>query len=60
VPDLPVSKFELNLPGGKHGLLEASRDLCRSPVDAKVLAVGHNSRRANLSRPVTAKGCKKQ
>jgi hypothetical protein len=59
VPDLPVSKFELNLPGGKRGLLEASRNLCQAPVNAKVLAEGHNSRKANLSRPVTAAGCKK-
>jgi hypothetical protein len=57
VPDLPVSKFELDLPGGKGGLLQASRDLCKSPVDAKVLAEGHNSRKANLSRAVTAAGC---
>ena len=59
VPDLPVSKFELDLPGGKRGLLEASRNLCQAPVDAKVLAEGHNSRKANLSRPVEAAGCKK-
>jgi hypothetical protein len=58
VPDLPVSKFELSLPGGRHGLLEASRNLCQALIDAKVLAEGHNSRKANLSRPVTAAGCK--
>ena len=57
VPDLPVSRFELNLPGGSHGLLQASRDLCQAPVDAKIMAVAHNSRRANLSAPVLAKGC---
>jgi len=32
VPDLPVSKFVLNLPGGKHGLLQASTNLCKKPV----------------------------
>jgi hypothetical protein len=57
VPDLPVSKFELDLPGGRHGLLEASRNLCQAPVDAKVMAEGHNGRKANLSRAVTAAGC---
>jgi hypothetical protein len=57
VPDLPVSKFELDLPGGKRGLLVASRNLCQSPVDAKVLAEGHNGRKANLSRAVSAAGC---
>jgi hypothetical protein len=58
VPDLPVSKFELNLPGGKGGLLLASRDLCEAPVEAKVMAEGHNSRRANLNQDVTSAGCK--
>jgi hypothetical protein len=57
VPDLPVSKFELDLPGGKGGLLVASRNLCEAPVEAKVLAEGHNGRKANLSRAVTAAGC---
>jgi hypothetical protein len=60
IPDLPVSKFEMNLPGGKHGLLQASRDLCQAPVNAKVTAVAHNSRKANLSRAVTAEGCGKK
>ena len=32
IPDLPVSKFVLNLPGGKHGLLLASTNLCAKPV----------------------------
>src|SRR6202000_3577079 len=30
VPDLPVSKFVLTLPGGKHGLLQASTNLCEN------------------------------
>lgn len=29
VPDVPVSKFTMILPGGKHGLLVASRNLCQ-------------------------------
>ena len=29
VPDVPVSKFTMILPGGKHGLLVASRNLCK-------------------------------
>ena len=32
IPDLPVSKFVINLPGGKHGLLQASTNLCAKPV----------------------------
>jgi hypothetical protein len=58
VPDLPVSKFELNLPGGKGGLLVASKNLCAAPVKAEVKAVAHNSRVANLNQDVKPAGCK--
>jgi hypothetical protein len=58
VPDLPVSKFELNLPGGKGGLLVASKNLCAAPVKAEVKAVAHNSRVAHLNQVVKPAGCK--
>jgi hypothetical protein len=29
VPDVPVSKFTMILPGGRHGLLVASKNLCK-------------------------------
>jgi hypothetical protein len=57
VPDLPVSKFELDLPGGKDGLLQASRDLCETPVKATVLAQAHNGKKANLSSVVNDSAC---
>jgi hypothetical protein len=57
VPDFPVSKFELNLPGGKGGLLVASQNLCAAPVKAEVKAVAHNSRVANLNQVVKPAGC---
>jgi hypothetical protein len=34
VPDVPVTKFVMTLPGGKHGLLVNSTDLCKKPVKA--------------------------
>jgi hypothetical protein len=46
-PDVPVTKFVLTLPGGKHGLLVASRNLCEKPVVALVQLKGQNGRRAN-------------
>jgi hypothetical protein len=45
VPDLPVSKFVLNLPGGKHGLLQASTDLCAKPVKGIIRLVGQNGKK---------------
>jgi hypothetical protein len=47
LPDLPVSKFVLNLPGGKHGLLQASVNLCAKPVKGIIRLVGQNGKKAN-------------
>jgi hypothetical protein len=47
VPDVPVSKFILTLPGGKHGLLVSSRNLCAAPVKAIVQLKGQNGKKAN-------------
>lgn len=47
IPDLPVSKFVIVLPGGKHGLLQASTNLCAKPVKGIIRLKGHNSRRSN-------------
>jgi hypothetical protein len=47
VPDVPVSKFVLNLPGGKHGLLQASTNLCAKPVKGVIGLVGQNGKKAN-------------
>jgi hypothetical protein len=46
VPDVPVTKFVLTLPGGKHGLLVASESLCK-PVRAIVQLKAQNGRKAN-------------
>jgi hypothetical protein len=63
IPDLPVSKFVLVLPGGKHGLLQNSTNLCAKPVKGILRLVGHNSRRSNrhqkIQTPCKNKGAKK-
>jgi hypothetical protein len=35
------------LPGGKHGLLQASTDLCAKPVKGIIRLTAQNSRRSN-------------
>lgn len=57
VPDVPVTKFVLTLPGGKHGLLVASRNLCAKPVKAIVQLKGQNGKKAN-KRPKLRTPCK--
>jgi hypothetical protein len=47
VPDLPVSKFVMTLPGGKGGLLVASTNLCAKPVKGIIQIKGQNGRKAN-------------
>jgi hypothetical protein len=55
-PDLPVSKFILNMQGGKKGLLVNSRNLCIAPNRANVKLKAQNGRTANL-RPVLKIDC---
>jgi hypothetical protein len=63
IPDLPVSKFVLVLPGGKHGLLQASTNLCAKPVQGIIRLTGQNSRKSNrhvrIQTPCKGKGATK-
>jgi hypothetical protein len=52
IPDVPVSKFVLTLPGGKHGLLVASTNLCKAPVKGIVKLTAQNSRRSNSKQRI--------
>jgi hypothetical protein len=63
IPDLPVSKFVLTLPGGKHGLLQASVNLCEKPVKGVIRLQGQNgktvTRHPSIQRPCKGKHKKK-
>jgi hypothetical protein len=52
VPDVPVSKFVLAIPGGKHGLLVASTNLCAKPIRAIVRINAQNGKKANARPPL--------
>ena len=43
IPDAPVSRFVLNLKGGKQGLLVNSQDTCAAPRRADARFIGHNN-----------------
>jgi hypothetical protein len=64
IPDLPVSKFVLTLPGGKHGLLVASTNLCAKPVRGVIRLEGQNgktiTRHPKIQRPCQGKHKKKK
>jgi hypothetical protein len=58
-PDAPVSRFVLNLKGGKQGLLVNSESLCGGKQFANALFYGHNNAGFHL-RPRIEVNCKKQ
>ncbi len=49
MPDAPVSKFVLELQGGKKGLLVNSKSLCKADRKANVEMTGQNGRTDNGS-----------
>jgi len=59
IPDTPVSSFSLTMQGGKKGLLENSRNLCKGAGRTRVKILGQNGDRANQA-PRLATGCGKK
>jgi hypothetical protein len=57
VPDAPVSKFNLDLKGGKKGLLVNSANLCAKKPKAKIELTGQNGR-IHDTNPVLKTSCK--
>ncbi len=59
VPDVPVSKFVLNMAGGKRGLLVNSRDLCARRAFSVLNFKGQNGKKLHKKRlPLLTQGCK--
>lgn len=56
VPDAPVSKFTLKLAGGKRGLLQLSRNLCKSDLRIAVKMRAQNGRVQTVA-PRAKTGC---
>jgi hypothetical protein len=56
VPDVPVSKFVLTLPGGRHGLLVNSGSLCARKYRVIAKFKGQNGKKAN-QRPKLRAPC---
>ena len=48
VPDVPVEKFVMTLPGGKHGLLVNSTNLCAKPVRAVIRFKAQNGKKLKV------------
>jgi len=60
VPDAPVTKFVLQLRGGKKGLFVNSTDICRGSHRATVRMKAQNGRAVALRPRLVAAGCGKK
>ena len=58
MPDAPVTKFTLEMQGGKKGLIVNSTNICKGKHHAKVNLKGQNGRRYEFN-PVVKAQCKK-
>jgi len=57
VPDVPITKFVLNLPKGPRSALSASKGLCGGALTMPTTIVGQNGARLQSSTPVSVTGC---
>lgn len=57
IPDVPVSRFVLEMQGGAKGLIVNSRGLCTKPSKATARLSGQNGRKSNTAPRVRAKRC---
>ncbi|HET9677228.1 MAG TPA: hypothetical protein VFP21_06975 [Solirubrobacterales bacterium] len=59
VPDAPVTKFAMTMPGGKRGILVNSEFLCARPQRAAVRMVGHANRGERYAAAIGVPACRK-
>ena len=60
LPDAPVTKFTLKMDGGKKGLIQNSKDLCKSPPKAKLNMKGQNGKQVKNNKFVLKTSCPKK
>jgi hypothetical protein len=57
VPDAPVSKFVLQMQGGRKGLLAHNTNVCKTTPRASVKLQGHNGKVHDFNPKVAVGGC---
>ena len=60
VPDAPVTKFVLKMEGGAKGLIQNSKDLCKSSRKGKLNMKGQNGKQFKNNKFVIKASCKKK
>jgi hypothetical protein len=59
VPDVPITRFELNLPQGPFSALAANGNLCNTKLKMPTAFTGHDGAVIHQSTPITVTGCAK-
>jgi hypothetical protein len=59
IPDQPITKFVLNIDGGKNGIIAATTNLCTAKEKASGRFVGWNGKKAPTRRTKVATACKR-
>jgi hypothetical protein len=57
VPDVPITRFVLNLPKGPHSALSASKGLCGGGLTMPATIIGQNRARIAQVTPISVTGC---
>jgi hypothetical protein len=57
IPDVPLSRFELRINGGRNGLLTNNKNLCKSVSRVGVTLTGHNGKVRNAPTTARVSGC---
>jgi hypothetical protein len=57
VPDVPISRFEIYVNGGKSGILKNFHDLCSTTSRAEATFSGHNGASSTSRPPLEVGGC---
>lgn len=60
IPDVPVRDFEMELDGGKHGILQATQNVCAASKTTTIEYTGHNGGVTQQRVAFTAPDCKPQ
>jgi hypothetical protein len=57
VPDVPITRFVLDLPKGPRSALSASKGLCGGALTMPTTIVGQNGARLQSNTPISVTGC---
>jgi hypothetical protein len=60
VPDAPVTKFVLKMDGGAKGLIQNSKDLCKSSRKGKLVMKGQNGKKVKNKKFTIKASCRKK